>query len=189
MKKALIAFIFLFLSNTAFAEENPRIHIETTMGNIELELYPSKAPITVKNFLRYINEGHFTDTIFHRVIKNFMIQGGGFSKTYNRKPSHKPIQNEAFNGLRNDRGTIAMARTSMPHSATAQFFINTGNNLSLNFTSQTSRGWGYTVFGKVIAGMKTVDSIENMRTGPGGVFPTDVPQTQVVITKIEVIKK
>jgi len=194
----------LFLSNTVLAAEkpatriettmgNPVVRIETTMGNIELELFPNKAPKTVKNFLRYVNEGHYTDTIFHRVIKGFMIQGGGFTKSYARKPNHKPVANEAFNGLRNDRGTIAMARTGMPHSATAQFFINTKNNNSLNFTSQSAQGWGYTVFGKVLNGMKTVDRIENTRTGsggpgPGSVFPTDVPQTQVVITKIEVVK-
>lgn len=189
MKKIIFALTCLFLSATAYAAENPVVRIETSMGNMELELYPDKAPKTVANFLRYVNEDFYSNTIFHRVIKNFMIQGGGFTKDYNKKETHTPVPNEAFNGLRNDRATIAMARTMDPHSATAQFFINTRNNNSLNFTSQSTRGWGYTVFGKVITGMKTVDGIENSRTGPGGVFPTDVPQTQVVINKVTVIKK
>ena len=189
MRKIIFALSCLFLSTNAFSAENPVVNIETTMGNIELELYPAKAPKTVANFLRYVNEGFYDGTIFHRVIKNFMIQGGGFTKDYLKKANHAPVANEAFNGLTNDRGTIAMARTMDPHSATAQFFINTRNNSPLNFTSQSVRGWGYTVFGKVITGMKTVDGIENSRTGPGGVFPTDVPQVQVVIKKVSVIKK
>ena len=189
MKKIILALSCLFLSTSAFSAQNPVVNIETTMGNIELELYADKAPKTVANFLRYVEEGFYNGTIFHRVIKNFMIQGGGFTKDYDKKANHDPIANEAYNGLRNDRGTIAMARTMDPHSATAQFFINTRNNNSLNFTSQSMRGWGYTVFGKVTTGIKTVDSIENSRTGPGGVFPTDVPQVQVVIKQISLIKK
>jgi len=189
MKKTLLALICLFISATALATENPVVRIETTLGNIEVELYPRKAPKTVENFLRYVNEGFFNGTIFHRVIKNFMIQGGGFTKDYSKKPVHAPVANEAYNGLRNDRGTIAMARTNMPHSATAQFFINTRNNNPLNFTSQSVDGWGYTVFGKVISKMQVIDRIENVRTGPGGMFPTDAPQVQVVIKKAVVLKK
>ena len=118
-----------------------------------------------------------------------MIQGGGYTADYNKKQNHPPVANEAFNGLKNDRGTIAMARTNFPHSATSQFFINTANNNKLNFTSQTDRGWGYTVFGKVIKGMESVVRIESTRTGPGGRFPTDAPQTRVIINKVEIINK
>jgi len=189
MKKTLFILACLLLSSTVLATENPVVRIETTLGNIEVELYPKKAPKTVGNFLRYVNEGFFSGTIFHRVIKNFMIQGGGFTKDYKKKPVHAPVANEAYNGLRNDRGTIAMARTNIPHSATAQFFINTRNNNRLNFTSQSVSGWGYTVFGKVISKMQIVDLIENVRTGPGGIFPTDAPQVQVIIKKIVVINK
>jgi peptidyl-prolyl cis-trans isomerase B (cyclophilin B) len=188
MKKILFVITGLFLSSIVLASEKPVILMETNMGNVEIELYPKKAPKTVENFLRYVNEDFYNETTFHRVIKNFMIQGGGFTTDYLKKKNHAPVANEAFNGLRNDRGTIAMARTNIPHSATSQFFINTRNNNPLNFTSQTPRGWGYTVFGKVIKGIETVDRIENTRTGPGGIFPTDVPQTQVVIKKMTVVK-
>ena len=188
MKKNIFAFIFLFISTTALASENPVIRMETTMGVIELELYPVKAPKTVENFLRYANEGFYNGTLFHRVIKNFMIQGGGFTRNYTEKNTHPPVGNEAFNGLRNDRGTIAMARINMPHTATSQFFINTVNNKTLNFTSKSTHGWGYTVFGKVKTGMQTVDRIANVQTGAGGLFPTDVPQVQIVIKKIIVVK-
>ena len=187
MRKIVLILASLFLSTAVIASENPVVRIETTMGNIDLELYPAKAPETVKNFLRYINEGFYSDTTFHRVIKRFMIQGGGYTSDYLKKKTHAPVANEAFNGLKNDRGTIAMARTNMPHSATAQFFINTNNNTPLNFTRQSHNGWGYTVFGKVTKGIETVNRIESVKTGPGGVFSTDVPQVQVVINKIEVI--
>lgn len=187
MKKILFTLFCLFLSTQAIAA-NPVVRMETNMGNIELELYQDKAPKTVENFLRYANEGFYNGTIFHRVIKGFMIQGGGFTQNYDRKPTHDPIPNEAFNGLRNDRGTIAMARTGMPHSATAQFFINTVNNNSLNYTSKSMHGWGYAVFGKVTKGIEVVDRIEDVKTGPGGIFPTDAPQITVVIKKVEVVK-
>lgn len=189
MKKSLFALLCLFLSTSGIAADNPKVKLETNMGNIEIELNPAKAPKTVENFIRYVNEGFYDGTTFHRVIKNFMIQGGGFNKAYVKKSTHPPIANEAFNGLRNDRGTIAMARTNRPHSASSQFFINTANNNPLNFTSQSPRGWGYAVFGKVTSGMDTVDRIENLQTGPGGVFPSEVPQVQVVIKKATVLKK
>ena len=188
MKNIIIALLCLFISSATFAADNPRVRMETSMGVIELELNPAKAPQSVENFLRYVNEGFYDGTVFHRVIKAFMIQGGGFTSTYEKKPTHDPIANEAFNGLKNDRGTIAMARTNMPHSATAQFFINTVNNDFLNFQNKSMRGWGYTVFGKVTQGMDVVDRIEGVQTGPGGVFPQDVPQVTVIIKKVEVIK-
>ncbi len=188
MKKIIIAFMCMILSTTSFAADKTIVRMETTMGTIELELYPEKAPKTVENFLRYANEGFYNDTIYHRVIKGFMIQGGGFTKDYDRKSTHKEVPNEAFNGLKNNRGTIAMARRGAPHSATSQFFINTANNRPLNFTRKSMNGWGYTVFGKVIKGMNVVDSIEGIETGSGGMFPSDVPQTQVVIKKVKLVK-
>jgi len=188
MKKILFALTCLLLSNIGFAADNPQLRMETNMGVIELELYPAKAPRSVENFLRYVNEGFYNGTIFHRVIKGFMIQGGGFTPNFDKKPTHEPIPNEAFNGLKNDRGTLAMARTNMPHSATAQFFINTVNNDPLNFLNKSMRGWGYAVFGRVTKGMDVVDRIESLQTGAGGIFPSDVPQPAVVIEKVSVIK-
>ena len=187
MKRIALAFLLLFVSTNTFASDNPKVRMETTLGVIELELNATKAPRTVENFLRYVNDGFYSGTVFHRVIKSFMVQGGGFTPDYNKKATREPVPNEAFNGLKNDRGTIAMARTNAPHSATAQFFINTVNNDFLNFKNKSMRGWGYTVFGKVTKGMDVVDRIENVKTGPGGVFPKDVPQVQVVIKKMEVI--
>ncbi len=188
MKKILLAVLCLLLSNLALAADNPRVRMETTLGNIELELYPAKAPRTVENFLRYVNEGYYNGTVFHRVIKGFMIQGGGFTPNLERKTTHQPIPNEAFNGLKNDRGTIAMARTFEPHSAQAQFFINTVNNDNLNFRNKSMQGWGYAVFGRVTRGMDVVDRIENVETGAAGVFSSDVPQITVVIKKAEVVQ-
>jgi cyclophilin family peptidyl-prolyl cis-trans isomerase len=140
----------------------------------------------VENFLTYVREGHYDGTIFHRVIKNFMVQGGGYSVDYEQKPTHAPIPIEADNGLHNDRGTIAMARTSDPNSATAQFFINVVDNGFLNFKSKTHQGWGYAVFGKVIEGMDVVDEIRALPTGSEGPFSSDVPKTPVVIEKASV---
>jgi cyclophilin family peptidyl-prolyl cis-trans isomerase len=188
MKKILLALSCLVLSKLAFATDSPQLRMETTLGVVEMELYPNKAPRSVENFLRYVNEGFYDGTIFHRVIKGFMIQGGGFTPDFDKKPTHEPIPNEAFNGLKNDRGTLAMARTNMPHSATAQFFINTVNNDFLNFQDKSMRGWGYAVFGKVTKGMDVVERIESLKTGPGGVFSQEVPQPAVVIKKISVIK-
>ncbi len=182
----------LLLSCALFAQnvlaDNPEVKMETTMGTAIIELYPDKAPITVKNFLRYVNAGEYNGTIFHRVIKNFMDQGGGYTADFNRIPAHAPIKNEADNGLRNLKYTIAMARTSDPHSATNQFFINTNDNAFLDFTSKTPQGWGYTVFGKVIKGQDVMDKISHVRTTAKGPFSSDVPVVTIVIKKMTEIK-
>ena len=159
---------------------DPQVDLKTNHGTIRLELYPAKAPKTVENFLQYVKDGHFNGTIFHRVIDGFMIQGGGFDKSYKQKPTRAPIENEAKNGLKNDLGTVAMARTSAPHSASSQFFINGKNNDFLN-AANAQDGWGYTVFGKVVSGMDVVMKISKTPTGPGGPFPTDAPRDMVVI--------
>lgn len=158
------------------------VELQTTAGVIRLELDEDKAPITVANFLEYVNAGHYDGTVFHRVIKGFMIQGGGFEPGLKQKATRGEIQNEANNGLKNDKYTIAMARTSAPHSASAQFFINAANNDFLNFKAESVQGWGYAVFGKVVAGTEVVDAIEKVRTGRKG-FHDDVPLEDVVITK------
>lgn len=159
---------------------DPQVDLKTNFGTIRLELYPAKAPKSVENFLQYVKDGHFNGTVFHRVIDGFMIQGGGFDKNYKQKATRDPIPNEAKNGLKNDLGTIAMARTSAPHSASSQFFINGKNNDFLN-AANAQDGWGYTVFGKVVSGMDVVMKIAKLPTGPGGPFPTDVPREMVVI--------
>jgi peptidyl-prolyl cis-trans isomerase A (cyclophilin A) len=165
---------------------NPVVQLETSMGIIKVELYPEKAPISVKNFLTYVREGHYDGLIFHRVIGDFMIQGGGFTKDMReRKANHPPIKNEADNGLKNDRGTLAMARTGVVDSATAQFFINTVNNDFLNHRGKTPQGYGYAVFGKVIEGMDVVDKIRAVPTGSTGGFQ-DVPKSPVTILKATV---
>lgn len=181
-----LALLFSF-SQTTLAGENPHVLVETTQGNFELELYPDKAPKSVANFLEYVNNGFYNGTIFHRVIDGFMIQGGGFTPDFERKTTNAPIINEADNGLKNQRGTVAMARTMDPNSATAQFFINVVDNDFLDHTSKTPRGWGYAVFGKVVKGMDIVDKIRQLKTGPGGVFPKDVPQEAVVIERMTVV--
>jgi len=163
-------------------QASPRAVLNTTHGDITLELDKDKAPITAENFLLYVSTGHLDGTIFHRVIPGFMIQGGGFTADMKQKPTKPPIVNEADNGLRNDRGTIAMARTSEPHSASSQFFINLKDNTFLNFTAPTPQGWGYAVFGKVVEGMGVVDAIAAVETGANGPH-RDVPVTPVVITK------
>jgi len=168
---------------------SPRVEITTSLGAIVVELDRAKAPVTVDNFLHYVRDGYYSGTIFHRVIKDFMIQGGGFTRDFQRKPTRAPIKNEANNGLSNRRGTIAMARTGDPHSAAAQFFINVADNQYLDFREPTPRGWGYTVFGKVVRGMDVVDRIENLETGPGGPFAQDVPNHEVVIEKIDLLDK
>jgi peptidyl-prolyl cis-trans isomerase B (cyclophilin B) len=156
----------------------------TNKGNITVELDEAKAPKTVENFLNYVNKGHFTNTIFHRVIPDFMIQGGGFEPGMNQKPTDQTVENEAKNGLKNDKYTIAMARTSAPHSASAQFFINTKNNSFLDYPGQD--GWGYAVFGKVTAGQEVVDEINKVKTSRSGMH-SDVPVDPVIIEKIEVV--
>ena len=162
---------------------NPQVELHIAgMGVITLELDAEKAPKSTENFLAYVNKGHYDRTIFHRVIDNFMIQGGGFEPGMTQKPTDAPIDNEANNGLKNDKYTLAMARTNAPHSATAQFFINATKNDFLNFTSESANGWGYAVFGKVIAGTEVVDQIEKVRTG-NKAGHGDVPLEDVVITK------
>lgn len=166
----------------------PYVELETTMGNIVIELNQEKAPNTVANFLEYVKSGHYDGTIFHRVIDGFMIQGGGMDANMKEKSTNAPIQNEADNGLKNEVGTIAMARTSDPHSATGQFFINVKDNSFLNFSGKNPQGWGYAVFGKVTEGMDIVNKIKGVPTGKYG-FHGDVPTTPVVITHAKVIEK
>jgi len=165
--------------------DNPQVIMETSKGTIVLEVFPDEAPETVKNFLKYVRWGHYDGTIFHRVIPNFMIQGGGFSPEMKRKNTEMPIQNEATNGLKNKRGTVAMARTPDPHSATDQFFINTKSNRFLNHKNTTAQGWGYTVFGKVVEGMDVVDAISGVKTAKKGMMG-DVPVEPVKIIKMTV---
>jgi peptidyl-prolyl cis-trans isomerase B (cyclophilin B) len=162
---------------------NPKVELHIAgMGVITLELDAEKAPQSTTNFLAYVNKGHYNNTVFHRVIPGFMVQGGGFEPGMNQKPTDAPIQNEANNGLKNDVYTVAMARTSDPHSATAQFFINVANNGFLNHTAPSAQGWGYAVFGKVVAGSEIVKQIEGLPTGRRG-FHDDVPKTDVIIEK------
>jgi peptidyl-prolyl cis-trans isomerase B (cyclophilin B) len=162
--------------------------LTTSMGAITLELDAKKAPKTVENFVAYVKAGHYDGTIFHRVMDNFMIQGGGFNDKMVQKPTKAAIKNEADNGLKNAKYTIAMARTNDPHSATAQFFINVADNEFLNFSSPTDRGWGYAVFGKVSAGMDVVDNIRKVKTGNNG-FHQNVPLEPVTIVKAELSTK
>ncbi len=162
------------------------VDLDTSHGTIRLELDDEKAPITVKNFITNVENGHFDGTVFHRVIKGFMVQGGGFEPGMQQKPTGNTIQNEASNGLKNDKYTVAMARTSAPHSATAQFFINGADNEFLNFKSETPQGWGYAVFGTVIKGTEIVDAIEQVRTGNRGGH-ADVPLEDVTITRATVV--
>ncbi|HKI04966.1 MAG TPA: peptidylprolyl isomerase [Thermoanaerobaculia bacterium] len=166
--------------------ENPSVALDTNHGRIVLELYADKAPKTVENFLAYVSAGFFDGTLFHRVIPNFMIQGGGFDAQQRQKTTRSAIQNEADNGLTNGRGTIAMARTGDPHSATAQFFINLKDNGFLNHSGKNPQGWGYTVFGKVTEGMDAVDRIAKVRTAPGKISEA-VPAEAVVIEKATVV--
>lgn len=184
----ILASLLLCLSLSSHAADAPKVDIHTSLGDIIVELSPDKAPKTVANFLQYVDDGFYNNTLFHRVIDGFMIQGGGFTPQFERKPTRDPIINEADNGLKNLRGTIAMARTFDPQSATAQFFINVVDNPSLDFKSKTPRGWGYAVFGKVVKGMDVVDAIKSQPTGPGGPFQRDVPKTPVIILSISRIK-
>lgn len=165
--------------------ENPIVILHTNHGAITLELFEDKAPKSVENFLQYARDGHYDGTVFHRVIPNFMIQGGGFDADFNQKPTREPIQNEADNGLDNVRGTLAMARTNAPHSATSQFFINVTDNAFLNFRgNQTGHTWGYAVFGKVTDGMDVVDEIREVATGSRGPHQ-NVPLEPVIIERVE----
>jgi len=170
---------------------NPQVELDTTAGKIRIELYPDSAPKTVENFLAYVKAKQYDGTQFHRVIAGFMIQGGGFTADFQQKPTRPPVQNEAEMsskaGLLNVPGTVAMARTGDPHSATAQFFINVADNKSLNFREATVQGYGYTVFGKVVSGMDVVQKIAGTPTGAGGPFPKDVPQPPVLIKSASVV--
>ena len=172
---------------------DPQVDLRTNLGTIRLELYPAKAPKTVENFLQYVKDGQFDGTVFHRVIPGFMIQGGGFDKDYRQKKTRAPIVNEASSGvkggLKNDTGTIAMARTADPNSATAQFFINVNDNGFLNWGDPRSDGNGYAVFGKVVSGMDVVNNIAKTPTGAGGPFPRDVPKQPVVIESATVVEQ
>lgn len=196
---AILAVLFLLLglgsafnSQPAAAQQapangNPSVVIHTSMGDIGLELYADKAPVSVENFIRYANTGFYDGTVFHRVISHFMIQGGGLTPDLQDKPTSEPIVNEALNGLSNKRGTIAMARTGNPHSATSQFFINVQDNGNLDYTDQnSSRGWGYAVFGKVTSGMDVVDRIRFVETKTVPPY-SDVPVEPVVINSVDVI--
>ncbi len=166
--------------------EQPVIHVQTNHGTIVIELYPDKAPNTVENFLRYIQDGFYENTVFHRVIDNFVIQGGGFGPGMTQKLTHPPIGNEANNGLRNDRGAVAMARTTDPNSATSQFFINIADNDFLNYNAPTPSGWGYCVFGRVIEGLHVLDVIKGIPTG-SKLGHKDVPLSDVLIERITLV--
>ncbi len=170
------------------AQDNPSAVIRTSMGEFQVELYADKAPLSVENFINYANSGYYNGTIFHRVIGNFMIQGGGFTPEMEKKAVGEPIQNEANNGLQNKRGTLAMARTNNPHSATSQFFINVQDNTDLNYTGEgSSREWGYAVFGRVTSGMNVVDGIRFVATTTRPPY-SDVPVEPVVIESVEIIE-
>lgn len=163
---------------------DPVVEVETNYGTFVITLDPAHAPKSVENFLAYVDAKHYDGTIFHRVIKTFMIQGGGYDQNFEKKPVRAPIDNEADNGVLNKRGTVAMARTGDPHSATAQFFVNVVDNKFLDHTGKDQRGWGYAVFGNVTDGMDVVDKIKDVTTGPSGPFEKDCPQDPVVIRNV-----
>ncbi len=182
MKQLLTSLLLVLIMTTANAQDasqNPRVLLQTSKGDITIELNAEKAPITVANFLQYVDDKHYDGTVFHRVISGFMVQGGGFDDRYKQKATRAPIQNEARNGLKNERGSIAMARTSDPHSASTQFFINHRDNANLDYPSFD--GWGYAVFGRVIEGMDVVDTIASTPTGAIAPFGSDVPTSPIVI--------
>jgi len=183
LRSLFLTILGLTFANAVLAA-NPQVEIRTNQGNMVVELYPQQAPKTVENFLGYVKSGFYKGTIFHRVIDNFMIQGGGYDAQLREKDTRAPIQNEANNGLKNEVYTLAMARTGDPHSATAQFFINNRDNAFLNHTSPTARGWGYAVFGKVVKGQEVVQKISKTPTGPKGFFPSDVPRQTILIEDI-----
>jgi len=180
LRKLLALFALTAIGTQAALAADPRVELKTNRGSIVIELNQAKAPKTVANFLQYVKDGHYNGTVFHRVIDGFMIQGGGFDKDMREKSTRAPVENEAANGLKNDYGTIAMARTPNPHSASAQFFINVKNNDFLNYREPTPQGYGYTVFGKVVAGMDIVDRIAKVPTGNAGPHQ-NVPREPVVI--------
>lgn len=193
MRTLILSALLCISATSSFATENKmsepssKIKLTTSLGAIIVQLNTEKAPVSSANFLTYVNEGFYNGTIFHRVIKGFMAQGGGFDVSFKQKETHAPIKNEADNGLKNARGTLAMARTNDPNSATGQFFINLKDNGFLDHTSPTPSGWGYAVFGEVIEGMEVVDKIAEQPTGNKGGHQ-DVPKTDIVIEKAEVVK-
>jgi len=191
MLKKFVAALAVALAAGVAAAANPVVEFDTTAGVIKIELFPEAAPKTVANFIDYVKSGHYVGTQFHRVIDGFMVQGGGYTEDFSQKPTRPPIRNEGEStskaGLSNAPGTIAMARTQDPHSASSQFFINVGDNKRLDFREPTTAGYGYTVFGKVVEGMDIVNKIAKTPTGKGGPFPTDVPQTRVVVKSAKVI--
>lgn len=178
-----IILLLLVATNASYAADTVRVLMKTSSGNIQLDLNQERAPISVENFVKYTKDGFYDGTVFHRVIKGFMIQGGGFTASMDKKKPEKPIQNEAKNGLKNVRGSIAMARTKAPHSATAQFFINHENNTNLDFPSFDN--WGYAVFGKVVEGMDVVDSIANENTGTQAGM-ANVPNPPIIIQSVQI---
>ena len=187
MFRILIATLCLIVSTRVLAAD-PQVELKTSAGVIVLELDPGKAPATVANFLQYVKDGHYNGTLIHRVIPGFMIQGGGFDRNFAEKPTRKPVKNEAGSGLKNTVGTIAMARTPDPHSASAQFFINVSDNTMLDFRFPTQEGYGYAVFGKVVMGMDVVNAITKVATGPGPAPHRDVPVKPVVIESARLIE-
>ncbi len=188
-----LSFLMCFVLTAQAQSTNPQVKFVTSAGEFIVEVYPDKTPKTAENFLSYVRDGHYNGTLFHRVINNFMVQGGGYDTKYNEKNTRPPIKHEgaeakANGGLRNTVGTLSMARTNNPHSASAQFFINVKDNDFLDHQSTTSQGWGYVAFGKVISGMDVINRIKALPTGPGGPFPTDAPQTPVVIQSATLVK-
>ncbi len=192
MRFPVLAMMLLLTSNLSFAKENKmsddqiKVQFQTTLGNFVIQVNSEKAPISAENFLTYVKEGFYDGTIFHRIIPGFMAQGGGFTPDFDQKAVHDPIKNEADNGLKNTRGTVAMARTPDPDSATAQFFINYKDNSFLDYTSPTPNGWGYAVFGEVVEGMDVVDEMAKQPTGNHGPHQ-DVPKTPIIIEKAVII--
>ena len=187
MNRVVLSLLLMLtgLAATFPARADTRVALHTNIGRIVVALNEQQAPGSSANFLSYVDAGHYNGTLFHRVIAGFMIQGGGYDADYVKKPTRAPIVNEADNGLRNERGALAMARTGDPHSATAQFFINVAYNGMLNHRAKNPSGWGYAVFGRVIEGMDVVDAIVNTPTGPGGPFHRDAPRSQIVIEQAE----
>ena len=187
MKRLLILLIALLIAAPALAA-NPKVELKTSLGTLVIELYPENAPKTIDNFLQYVKDGFYDGTIFHRVIPGFMIQGGGFTANLQQKPTRPPIRNEAGNGLRNAVGTVAMARTADPHSATAQFFINVSDNDFLDFKSADDKGYGYTVFGRIASGMEVVQKIVQVPTATLGPHQ-NVPRQPVVIERARLLQE
>jgi cyclophilin family peptidyl-prolyl cis-trans isomerase len=192
LRKLIVAFAALLAAATSALAANPQVEFDTSAGVIRIELYPDAAPKTVANFLEYVKSGHYAGTQFHRVIDGFMVQGGGFDADFKQKPTRAPVPIESElsvkAGLSNAPGMVAMARTSDPNSASAQFFINVADNKRLDYSAPTPQGYGYTVFGKVVSGMDVVNKIAKTRTGAGGPFPTDVPVDRVVVKSARIVE-